>query len=134
MKKLIAPLIVCALVVGGGAFYGGTVYAKKTMPTGNAAFANFQGGARPTGAAGQNGQFRMQLGGATAGEVVSKDDTSLTVKLRDGGSKIVFFSASTTVAKMETASMTDIAQGSNVTVMGSANQDGSVTANAIQLR
>lgn len=126
-KTHLASLVIVALLVGGGAFYGGTVYAKKQSPTtrgtGAAAF-QMRGGA--------NGNRTFQNG--AMGEIVSKDDNSLTLKLHDGGSKIVFLSASTTVAKMETGSVEDLSAGTNVSVMGSANTDGSVNATAIQIR
>ena len=131
MKKLIAPLLVGALVIGGGAFYGGTVYAKKTAQGNRAAGGNriqFAG----NGAAG-GGTFRMN-GGLTAGEIISKDETGFIVKLRDGGSKNVLTASSTTVGKMTNGSMDDLVVGTQVTVIGAANQDGSVTANSVQIR
>ncbi len=82
---------------------------------------------------GPGGQIRI-MGGGSVGEVVSKDETSLTLKLLDGGSKIVFLSASTTVNKMTAGSLEDVTSGTSVTVMGTPNQDGSLTASQIQLR
>lgn len=123
------------MAVGGGAFYGGLQYAKASGPTARAAggrmgtFAQRTGG--PIGAPG--GQVRV-FGGGTTGEILSKDDASMTLKLMDGGSKIVFFSASTTVGKMTSGTLEDLTQGTNVIVMGNANSDGSVTASQIQIR
>lgn len=63
-------------------------------------------GARFTGQ-GQRGNFGNRTGagmrsgsgraGAVRGEILKKDDTSLVIKLADGGSKIVFYSAQTVV-------------------------------------
>lgn len=74
------------------------------------------------------------MGGLIAGEVLTKDANSLTLKLRDGGSRIVFFSTSTRVSKMADGMIGDVSTGTTVTVNGATNQDGSVTAEMIQLR
>jgi hypothetical protein len=68
------------------------------------------------------------------GEVLSKDATGITIKLRNGGSQIVLIGGSAQVLKSVTGTLNDVAVGSNVTVIGTANSDGSFTANSIQLR
>lgn len=138
-KNLIAPLIVGALVIGGGSFYGGMQYQKSQVPAAaQGQFARGQGngamrvmGAGGAGRAGANG---IAAGGFTAGEVVSKDTMGITLKLRDGGSKIVLTSSSTRIGKMTDGSLEDVKEGTEVTVTGSTNQDGSVSASMIQLR
>jgi hypothetical protein len=143
MKKIL-PFLIVAILAGGISFYGGSVFAKKQSPA-------FPNGARA------NGQFQMNgrmLGGQAAagqgkngagflnGEVVSKDGTSITLKLQNTpgqangqtGSKIVFYSASTTVSKMASGSIDDLAPGTNVMVIGQTGTDGSVTAQSIQIR
>lgn len=72
--------------------------------------------------------------GVASGEIISKDDKSIIVKLRDGGSKLIFFSDKTSVSKMAEGSEEDIKVGEQVAANGSANSDGSITANTIQLR
>lgn len=128
--KHLIPLLMGVILTAGLAFYGGTLYAKpKIGAFRNGMPANFRTGVGPAGA---NGPGRMM--GLAAGEILSKDDKSVTVKLQDGGSKIVFFSASTTVSKMTDGSLDDLTQGTNVFVNGTTNADGSVTANMIQIR
>ncbi len=83
------------------------------------------------------GADRVQRFGGSApvsGEILSVDEKSLTVKLRDGGSRIVFFSANTPVMRMASGTPADLAIGSNVMVLGTTNPDGSVTATSLQLR
>jgi len=126
--KMIVLLVVVALAIGGASFYGGMQFANAAKSAQARTFGNMQGRTGMPGGAGRNG------GGMTAGQVLSKDATSLTVKLNSGGSKIVFYSASTTVSKMASGTMDDVTQGSDVTVIGTPNQDGSVTATAVQLR
>jgi len=132
----IAAIVLGVVIVGGGAFYGGTLYAKGTQPprgSGNRTFAQGfpQGG---SGALGAGLGGRAAGGGFTNGEVVSKDDKSVTVKGRDGSSKVIFYSTSTTIGKMTSGTIDDLTQGTNVMVVGTTNSDGSITANSIQLR
>lgn len=70
----------------------------------------------------------------TNGEVLSKDEFSITVKNRNGGSRIVLFSSSTTILKLTEGIIDDIKMGDNITVTGKINTDGSITAESIQIR
>jgi len=65
---------------------------------------------------------------------IAKDAASVTIKLRDGGSKIIFLSDQTPVLKSATGTSDDLTVGSNVTVSGKPNQDGSISAESIQIR
>jgi hypothetical protein len=132
-NKFVLSLIICVIAAGGLGFYGGTFYQKGQTPAAPAR-AGFAAGGQG------RGQGAGRLGGAggaggfSNGEIVSKDASSITLKLMDGGSKIVLFSTSTRVGKMSEGSMTDLATGTNVMVTGTPNQDGSLTASNIQIR
>lgn len=131
-KKNLITIIIVAAVVGGVAFYGGMMYAgsKSTAKNGSQQRngGNFQGGG------GRQGGNRMNGGGFVSGDVIKKDDKSLTVQLRDGGSKVVYFSASTTISKSAKGSKDDIKVGETVMINGVANSDGSVAAQNVQIR
>jgi hypothetical protein len=130
MKKII-PIALMLLTVGGGAFYGGTKFAagKSNGTRANFAAGNFQGGQRTQGNARGGAQ-----GGFVNGDIIGKDDKSITVKLRDGGSTIIFFSDSTEIGKFVTGTSADLEVGKTVMVTGQTNTDGSVSAKSIQLR
>lgn len=130
-NKLIASIVVSAIVFGGGGYYFGTKSGASQIPQRSAgAFAGRTGGV--TGA-------RFGGGGTVFGNIISKDASSITIQLAAGtstasGSKIVLFDASTQVQKMVSGSPNDLTVGTNVTAIGTANSDGSITAQSIQIR
>lgn len=134
MKKTVVNIIVVAVIVGGAAFYGGMKYGQSTVSN------NFpQGGPAGFQRMQQRGQGQGQFGnrdttGFASGEIISKDDKSITVKLRDGGSKIIFYSDATEVGKFTNGTSKDFETGKTVTVNGKGNADGSITAQSIQMR
>lgn len=128
---------IIAVVIAGVSFFGGVKYdqSKNAAVSGtNSNFASQNGQARMNGTVGQRGGARMMGGGAASGSIISKDATSITISLRDGGSKIVFLSPSTTINKMTTGTSSDLIVGKEVSVNGTPNADGSVNALSIQLR
>lgn len=146
MNKTIIGFIIALIVVGAASFYGGMRFERSKS---NGRFINLQnlspeerrqrfqefGFAGRGGAGGTIRQNGVRSGGDfVAGEIISKDDQGLTVKLPDGGSKIIFLSASTEIAKAASGTPADLAVGKQVTVAGNANPDGSLTARTIQLR
>ncbi len=126
MKKNII-FVVVLLVVGGGAFFGGMKYADQARSTAVGNFRNARNGV-------PGSQFSGRMGGGTSGDVIAKDATSVTLKLRNGGSKIVFYGATTEFSKFVAGSANDLVIGQTVVVNGTANSDGSVTAQTIQIR
>jgi hypothetical protein len=126
MKNNYIVTAILVLIVGAATFYGGMQYQKSQRGQ----FAGQFGGNR-----GQGGQFGRGVkgGGMVLGQVMSKDDKSITVKLQDGSSKIVILSGSTTINKQATGTKDDLNSGERVAVFGTTNSDGSVTAQSIQL-
>lgn len=135
-KQIIIVAIIVLLIVGCGSFYGGIKYASAKKPVGTFGQGNFAGrGQNIDGANGMRNRIGAgQNGGFINGDILSLDDKSLTVKNRDGSSKIIFFSTSTEIGKFVSGALADLAIGQNVMVNGKANSDGSLVANSIQIR
>lgn len=115
--------VILVVIVAAVAFYAGTKY--QSSMAGNNLSAN-----------GRGGQFRQRLGAnaqTVRGEIILSDDKSITVKLADGSSKLVIVTSSTPVSKSTAGQMSDLKQGETVMVFGTANSDGSVTAQNVQL-
>jgi uncharacterized protein YpmB len=132
MNKTILIGIIIIVLVGAGSFYGGMKYGQSRNPFANFSRQNFLAGQGQQ--SGQGNGTRRTGSNFLSGEVVSKDQQSLTVKMPDNSSKIVFFSASTTVSQMAQGSSNDIGVGEQITVTGQQNSDGSYTAQTIQIR
>lgn len=125
-KSLIITSVIVLLAVAGAAFYGGMLYEKSTS---RPSFAFDRQGSLPANISGSSRQ-----GGANMGEIISKDNGSITIKLINGGSKIIFFSDSTEINKFANGDSEDLELGKNVTIQGTANPDSSITAQSIQIR
>ena len=137
MKKQLPVFLVIAILFAGGGFFGGMKYQQKRgLQNIRQQFGNgqFQRGNGSANISGQPRQAGNRMGGrSVAGEILSQDEKSLTVKLPDGSSKIVLFSESTTVNKATEGTKDDLKVGEQVVVFGTENTDGSVTAQNIQL-
>jgi len=139
-KNHIIAMIAIMVVIAGGAFYGGMQYgtSKATAQLVQNRNGSGFGGAANGAAGGQGGQRGMRGGanggGFSGGQITAKDDTSITIKTRNGSSQIVFYSPSTTVDKSVAGSASDLSVGAQVTASGSANPDGSLAATNIAIR
>jgi hypothetical protein len=133
-KNDILITIILVVVVGAVAFFGGMKYQENTQTGGSRQFQAGQGqraemmGQQSGNTMGRNG-FRP-----VSGEIISiNGESSVTVKLSDGSTKIVLLSSSTAVDKTSVASKSDLKVGEKVAAFGQANSDGSITAQNIQL-
>ncbi len=133
MKKSLLIFIVILLLVAGSSFYGGMKYQQSKQST------FFRQGSNGQMRAG-NGDNRAAGSGFVSGEIVAKDQNSITVKLttpgqnQSSGSKIVILAVSTEISKSVTGAAGDLAVGQTVMISGTANQDGSLTAKIVQIR
>jgi hypothetical protein len=128
-KNLIIALVVLVLGAGAG-FFGGIKYNQA-----KAAAAQTARRAGAAGGAGAGGRFRGGAGGGfTAEQIISKDSGSITLQVMGGGSKIILIPASSQILKSAQGTTADLTTGQQVVVNGTANSDGSLTAQMIQIR
>ncbi len=127
-KTILIVAIIVILIVAGGVFYGGMVYGKR-HPV-------IRPGA-PLNNGTKFGKNSESAGGAgfISGDIISKDSASITIQLPNNtGSKIIFYSNATQINKNTSGTFDDLATGTAVSVTGTTNSDGSVTAQSIQIR
>lgn len=131
--SIIYAVIAVAAALGLG-FFGGMKYQQKSVSNarGNRQFqigGNGAGmGSGVIGIGGNRMGFRP-----VAGEVIASDAISITVKLTDGSSKIVIVGEKTQINKADVATKDDVTVGTKVAIFGTENQDGSVTAQSVQI-
>ncbi len=133
-NKQLAIGLAVLLAVGGSSFYGGLKYGESKAAPAGARFQVFGQGAQRGGASAGTQQRANRGGGFVSGDIMSVDDKSLTIKSRDGGSRIILLSGSTEVSKFSAGALSDLQVGDSVTVTGKTNTDGSITAQTIQER
>lgn len=135
MNKTILTAVIVAVVAGGAGFAAGRLIGTRGQPP----FGDRQFGAgaerfgQSTGPGTEQREFRQGMQQAV-GEVLSLDATGFTLTLPGGGSRIVLVPATAAVTTAASASLQDIVVGSQVSVTGITNDDGSITANSLQLR
>ncbi len=127
-SQLIVAVILTAIIVGIGGFYGGIMYQKSQSSIGFGQGGRFGGGrySLPGRAGGPNTSV-------VRGSILSNDGKTLTVKLGNGSSKIIILSDQTNVTEATTAAQTSLQAGKDVTVFGTLNPDGSITAQNVTI-
>lgn len=129
--------ILAAVLLAAVAFAGGFVVANATS-TKTVAGA----GAGANGANGNDGQgvgpgssFRPRngFGGGASGTVGTVSADQMTINTQANGQRIVLLTPTTTVTQVTSATkaVSDITTGETVTVIGTSNPDGSVTATQV---
>lgn len=128
MKKYTVHIIwvvVALIALGGGYFWG-----KAGVADSRGSFA----GAGALGSSTRRFAGGAAGGGLVAGQIASFGNDSMTIQMANGNSEVVLYSSSTPVTEPTTVSPSVLQVGTNVMVGGTANSDGSVTAEMIQVR
>jgi len=151
-KKYIIGAGVVILMVASGSFYAGSKYGARNFKLGLTQGQNQQTRAgingnpqrgamqgEQAGSQQRQGGMRsgLQNGGPgdfVSGEIISKDETSATIKTVEGGSRVVFFSDKTFINKAATGAVSDLSVGQQVVANGKMSSDGTLAAQDIQIR
>jgi hypothetical protein len=139
--------VVIALALAGGGFAAGMTVGRGSASEANASAsptgAAGRGGAGITGRLGQGGGAAGAAGGqAMAGRIISVNDGSITIEVRQPGaqgasptvtSQIVLVGSSTRIVKTVESDikLTDLKANDQVTIVGSTDANGNVSATAI---
>ncbi len=135
MRNKIIILCVLFLLVGAGCFFAGLKYGQRNNQQ-NFSGNFFKGSNINQQAAGGNEMRRRlsQPNNIVVGEIIKKEEGSLVIKLKDGGSKIILFSQDVPIMRMASSTVDQLQSGVNIMVTGTQNEDGSFSAESIQIR
>lgn len=123
-SKILIILGVLIIAIGVGGFFAGMKYQQSKLPQ----------GLREREMRARDGQIVRRSGAnMIRGEIISKDDESITVKQADDSSKIVLLSENTTISKSQEGTVDDLKEGAQVIIFGQENSDKSITAQNVQL-
>ncbi|MDD4382977.1 MAG: DUF5666 domain-containing protein [Candidatus Shapirobacteria bacterium] len=121
------------LVIG---FAGGYIYQKNKTPSFARNGQSQMAGGNPSNRSGNGtgGMPSQRISSKeTVGEITTVDNSSITVKTPDGGSKIIMISDSTTINQATKVDKTNLKDGSQVSISGDQNTDGTVTGKIINI-
>ncbi len=140
--------IVVAIVLAGGGFAAGLTVGRGGATASASASASASGAARRVtgsgapGALGGGGVVGPLGGQAVVGRILSVNDGSITIETRQGGgqgaspsvgSQIVLVGANTRLVRTveQDIKLADLKQNDQVTIVGTADQSGTLSATAI---
>ena len=142
----IAIAVVVALLLAGGSFAAGMTVGKGSAneATASASPSGTAGRGALTGRVGQGGAGGSGAfgGQAMAGRIISVNDGSITIEVRQGGvqgasptvtSQIVLVGSSTRIVKTVESDikLTDLKANDQVTIVGTTDASGNLSATAI---
>ena len=145
-KQILSAVILTAILSGVASFYAGYKSAPKSDLASIRNLAPEQkmqklqelgllgNGQMRNGANNQGRNNNRNTAAFANGEILNANDKNLTVKMRDGGSKIIVMASSTQVTKSAEGTLADLITGKQVMINGINNSDGSMTASYIQIR
>ncbi len=131
LLPIVAGVILAAVAFAGGFAVANATATKTTAGIGanGGDFGGGQGFPNASGRPRNNGGF----GGGASGTVGTVSANQMTITTAAGGSRIVLLTPTTAVTEVTSATKTtsDITSGKTVTVVGTSNPDGSVTATQV---
>jgi hypothetical protein len=132
-KHIIAAIAVIA--VGLAAFFGGLTMGKGQAKASSLTPQTASGVSRFGGQGGVAGAAGFSRGSNLRGSVLSMEDGSMIVQLADSqGTKIVMLGKDTQILETKATTADALTAGKSVTIMGTANTDGTFLATNVMLR
>jgi len=128
LSRFVTPTLVLVAVLAVGVV-GGVVIGQSTATAagpGGMSQGQFPGTGGTT-----DGTAPTGMGDFTSGTIVSVDGSTVVLELEDGSQVTVNTADDTTVTKTTDSTVSDLAAGEEVTVIGAADDDGTVTATSI---
>lgn len=122
-RRWITPVLAGVAAVAIGLF-GGILIGHSTASSSSSQSAGTRGGFGGAAGGGAGGGF-------TAGTIASIDGGTITLTLTDGSKVKVTTGTSTTVTKSAAGKVSDLATGETVTVRGTKDSNGNVTATSV---
>lgn len=122
MTKKIILVAIIALIIGGGLGYFGKALVSNHHKT---------TGLYHKGRMLANKKKKSK--GAT-GTVVSDSNNTVTIKLNNGSTEIVYLNSNTSYSKITPASSSNITTGTKITALGTKNTNGSLNAKTVHIQ
>jgi len=140
--KKISPFLSLGitLVALGIGFGLGILFQKNQKPNFRNTNSQLQMGDRASGNRGAGNKQVVQNGGQigqgqnhASGEITKIDDSSITIKTQNGGSKLILISNSTAYKQLTDSDKSKLKVGSQITIEGETSTDGSITGKTISI-
>jgi hypothetical protein len=130
---IVAGVVLASVAFAGGFAVATATSSRSTAATGGNGGGDANGQGFGPGASGRPRNGGGGFGGGASGTVGSVSAEQMTISTQAGGSRIVLLTPTTTVTQVSSATKatSDITSGETVTVVGTTNPDGSVTATRI---
>jgi hypothetical protein len=137
---VVTGVVLVVLIVGAGCFWGGMAYGeshatpdvetliRERMAAGG---GQFPGGRRTGQGAGTGAGQGTAAGGGVMGTIEAIEDSVLVVNSNDGIVRVTT-TETTLIQKMAAVEVDALDVGTTVLVIGSKNDDGTITARAVQ--
>lgn len=127
--NIVITAIVIGVIAASAGFFGGMKYQQSKRDQLTPGITGGQG--RMGGV--QNGINSKPTSRPVYGEIIKADKKTITIQSRDGSSKLILLTENGQIFKAVTGSVDDLLVGSQVSVFGTPNPDGSFSAENIQI-
>lgn len=127
--------VIAVIAVGLAAFFGGLTYGKGQVQASSQTSQALRAGRTGGQGVGGGAAGFSRGSGSLRGSVLSLENGSMVVQLADSqGTKIVMLGKDTQILETKATTTDALTAGKSVTIMGTANTDGTFSATNVMLR